>query len=352
MRAPDKQRFFNAVNHVESSEVGLFELEADIAIVNQIMGRRYDMALHSYELPADDCVEFNRRLGNDMIYFCHIWRLGRKEKIDAEGRIHYIDGTMKTPASLKDIWFPDMGETRRRLEELLSAVDGTGFGVMCGAQSADAVAATAIGFETFCLALYDNPGFVTDFQKRIHDYHLREQEMYMGYPIDAIKLGSGLVTNRGPMLSPEMMEAFATVYLRQQAQLAKQKPLAVVMHMDGKVRGVIPDLIEMGVDVLHPVEPCSGEQDIYAIKETYGRRIALCGNIDINGVLLHGSVEDVARDVEKHMDRLAVGGGYIVASSHDLHQLIPVANIFAMRDAVQNYRFRASDGRPQDRDGR
>jgi len=46
------------------------------------------------------------------------------------------------------------------------------------------------------------------------------------------------------------------------------------------------------------------------------------------------------------MDRLAVGGGYIVASSHDLHQLIPVENIFAMRDAVHDYRFGASDGRP------
>jgi len=50
--------------------------------------------------------------------------------------------------------------------------------------------------------------------------------------------------------------------------------------------------------------------------------------------------------VAEHMDRLAVGGGYIVASSHDLHQLIPVENIFAMRDAVHDYRFGASDGRP------
>ena len=64
--------------------------------------------------------------------------------------------------------------------------------------------------------------------------------------------------------------------------------------------------------------------------------------IDVDGVLLNGTTEDVKRDVEEHIEKLAVGGGYVVSSSHDLHQLIPLENFYAMRDAVHNYQFQIS----------
>ena len=112
-----------------------------------------------------------------------------------------------------------------------------------------------------------------------------------------------------------------------------------VRGFPGNIADMIPDMIEMGVDIVNPIEPCSGLQDIYKIKEMYGDKITLSGNIDIDGVLLHGTPEDVKRDVIEHMEKLAVGGGYIVSSSHDLHQLVPVENFYAMRDAVHDYRF-------------
>lgn len=97
-------------------------------------------------------------------------------------------------------------------------------------------------------------------------------------------------------------------------------------------------LIEMGVDVINPVELCDGQQDIYELKKRYCDKIVFCGNIDINGVLLNGSPEEVKQDVIEHIDGLAHGGGYIVASSHhDIHQLIPLENLYAMGDAVHEY---------------
>ncbi|MCK4591293.1 MAG: hypothetical protein KAT86_06025, partial [Candidatus Latescibacteria bacterium] len=108
MRDPDKARFMNAANHIESGEIPLFETDPDMKIVNQIMNRDFPMSVHAYELSAEDNVELNCRMGNDMIYFSHIWRVGRKEKADAEGRIHYIDGEIKTEADLDKLWFPDL----------------------------------------------------------------------------------------------------------------------------------------------------------------------------------------------------------------------------------------------------
>ena len=338
MRSPDKNRYLRAARHIEAPDVPFFELEADPVIVSAMLGKPVDLALHSYELPIPDVVEWNGRMGNDMAYLGHIWRLGRKEMRDADGRRHYVDGTMKTPASLTDIWFPDLTAFRRRLEALFAHLDGTGVGVMAATTSVGFIVATAIGYQDFCLAVIENPGFVAEFRDRVEEYALRELEIILSYPVDGVRIGSGLITNSGPMLNPEMMERYEYRSMRKQAAMIKAAGKALTFHIDGKVDRVLPILIEMGADVLNPIDPCGGQQDIYEVKRRWGKQIALHGNIDISGVLLKGTPGQVADDVCRHLDVLSRGGGYIAASSHDLHQLLPVANIYAMRDAVHEWR--------------
>jgi len=340
MRTPSKERFLNAVNHVEQQDIPLFEMEADIAIVRQMMGQDYDMALHSFELPIADVVEWNRRMGNDMVYLGHVWHLGRKEQTDADGRVHYVDGLMKDRDSLADITYPDLDSVRRRLDELFAEIDGTGFGVCHGAQTAGFTVPTAIGYGDFCMQTLMDPDFILDFQKRVHDYCMREMEIILEYPVDVIKIASGLITTTGSMISPEMMEAFEFPYMSELAALIRSKGCLVLFHVDGDVTPHIPRFLEMGANILNPIDPSSGAEKIYEIKAEYGNRLALQGNIDIDGVLLKGTPEAVQQDVREHIERLAAGGGYVVASSHDLHQLLPVENIYAMRDAVHACQFR------------
>jgi uroporphyrinogen decarboxylase len=352
MRSPDKRRFLDAARHIETQEIPLFEIGPDMAVARQILGQDLPMDLLVYELPIPDYIELNRRMGNDMIYFAHIWRLGRKQRVDAEGRLHYIDGMIKTPDDLKGIWFPDLDLQQRRLEELLNRLQGTGMGVVCNTQSAPFVTATAMGYEDFWVNAKWRPGFVEEFIHIIQDWCLRELETFLRYPVEVIKIGSAFVTKTGPMCSPEMLARLETRYLSQQVQMAKAHGRLVFHHVDGNITRMIPDFIRMGIDILNPIEPCAGLQDIYEIKEKYGDRIALCGNIDVDGVLLHGSREEITREVQERIDRLAGGGGYICASSHDLHQLIPVENFYAMRDAVHQYRFVRPANRKEDTDRR
>lgn len=340
MRNPDKKRFLDASRHVETQQVPLFEVDPDMSVARQILGKELPMDRHAYELPVDDYVELNLRMGNDMVYFAHIWRLGRKERKDEAGRIHYIDGTMKTPNDLRSLWYPDLDAQRRRLEELLDRLEGTGMGVVCCTQSSPFVVATAMGYQDFWIHAKLNPGFVDDFIKLIHEWCLRELEAYLRFPVDVVKTGSSFVTKTGPTCSPAMLERLETRYLAEQVQMAKERGKLVLHHVDGNVMAMIPGFIDMGIDILHPIEPCAGLQDIYQIKAKYGDRIALCGNIDVDGVLMHGSPEEITHDVCEHIDRLAGGGGYICSSSHDLHELIPVKNFYAMRDAVHEHRYR------------
>jgi len=340
MRVPNKQRVLNAIKHIEQEEIPFLEIDPDMDLVNRILDTKFPLNLHSFELEARDNVALNLKMGNDLVYFSHVWHLGRIEKEDEFGRLHYSDGFMKTPEHLKDIVYPDIDDLKRKLDEHCKAVEGTGLGIMYGSQTAAFTVMSAMGYQDYLLGTIIQPELLLDFTKRLHDYNLKEMEILMQYPIDIVKVASGLVIKTGPMVSYEQLEEFELQFIREQAQLVKSKNLPLYFHIDGKIDKLIPQFIEMGVDILNPVDPCGDTQDIFDLKKRFGKEITFSGNIDIGEVLLNGTPEEVKANVIKHMETLAIGGGYIVSSSHNLHELISVENFYAMRDAVHEFKFK------------
>ena len=340
LRSSDKRRYLNAVRHVESAEIPFQEDEIDPSIAAKILGRRLPM-VHSYELPVADYVELNLRCGNDLVFLAHLWKLGRKTMLDSDGREHYVDGVIKTRADLKNITYPDLDAIRRHIEEVLAAIGGTGLGLKYTPSQAPFIVTTAMGYADYYEALITGPGFIHEFQKRVEDFCLRELELALSYPIDVVQFGAVLCAKNGPMFSRAMREEFEYPSLRRRVAMAKAKGVAVSGHFDGDNTALMPELIDIGIEVLNPVERCGGSQDIYRLKELYGDKLAFHGNIDLTGVLVYGTPEEVRRDVIEHIERLAVGGGYICASSHNITEAVPIENFCAMRDAVQTYRFRA-----------
>ena len=339
MRAPDKQRIFNAINHIQTNEIPFLEIDPDMHLVNQILDKKMPMDLHPFEMEADDNIELNTRMGNDLTFFGHVWRVGRKEFKDKDGRIHYIDGLMKNREMMDQITFPDLNDLERRLESHCKKVQGTGMGIMCKAQTAAFTTMCAMGYTDYLMNSMMDPDFVMDFTKRIHEYVMKEIEVFLKYPVDVIQMSSGLVTNTATMVDPEQLEILETQFIREEMNLAKAADKKIFFHVDGKIDNMIPEFVKMGVDVLNPIDLCAGNQDIYQIKEKYGEIITLSGNIDIEGVLKNGTPEEVVADVKEHIDRCAPGGGYVVSSCHNLHEFVPVENLYAMRDAVFNYKF-------------
>ena len=337
MREPDKHRILDAIRHIERPDIPLLEIDPDIAIMNQILSKELPFHLHSFEQEVADNVELNLRMGNDMLYFSHVWRLGRVNVQDALGRLHYKDGSIKTRSDFDQIWFPDLGKLEKRLDLTCKALEGTGMGLMCGAQTAAFTAMTAMGYNEFLMNTLADPDLVMDLIKILHEYCMREMEVYFQYPLDLMKVASGIITTTGPMVSWDMVEELETSFIREQIGIIRDRGKKVYFHIDGKVDQSIPDFIQMGVDVLNPIDPSGGIQDIYEIKEMYGGEITLAGNINIDTVLKDGTVHEVKADVTEHMERLGKGGGYIVCSSHNLHELIPVENFYAMRDAVMEF---------------
>ena len=340
MRQPDKQRIIDAINHIERPDIPLFEIDPDIEIMNRILGKKLPYNLHPFEQKVEDNVELNIRMGNDMLYFSHVWRVGRVDVPDNDGRLHYKDGTIKTRKDFDQLWFPDIGKLEQKLEATCKALEGTGMGLMYGTQTAAFTAMTAMGYNDFLLNTLADPDLVSDLIKTLHEYCLHEMEVFLQYPMDMMKVGSGIIATTGPMVSWDLVEELETSKIREQIKIIRDNDKYVFFHIDGKIDNLLPDFIDMGVDVLNPIDPSGGIQDIFQIKNQYGDRITLSGNIDIDTVLKDGSPEEVKADVIEHMEKLGKGGGYIVASSHNLHELIPIENYYAMRDAVMEYKLK------------
>ena len=338
-REPNVNRIYNAIDHLETADVPILEIDPDMHLVNQILEKKLPMHLHSFEMEAEDNVELNKRMGNDLTFFGHVWRVGRKEFTDEDGRIHYADGTIKRREQLDEIWFPDLNKLEKRLEEHCKKVQGSDMGIMAKAQTAAFTTMCAMGYNDFLLNTVMDPDFVMDFINRIHEYCLKEMEVFLQYPVDVVQFSSGLVTNSAPMVSYEELERLEFGFIEAQMQLVKAKGKKVFFHIDGKIDNMIPRFLEMGTDILNPIDLCAGNQDIFEIKKQFGSEITISGNIDIEGILRHGKPEEVFEHVQMHMDKLKSGGGYIVSSSHNLHEHVPVANFVAMRDAVLEYGY-------------
>jgi uroporphyrinogen decarboxylase len=237
---------------------------------------------------------------------------------------------------------PDLNKLEKRLEDHCNKVEDTDMGIICKAQTSAFTAMCAMGYSDFLLNTVMDVDFVYDMINKIHDYCMKELEVFLQYPVDVIQLSSGLVTNSAPMVAPDDLEKLETKYIREEIDLAKAYDKKIHFHIDGKIDSMIPDFAEMGVDILNPIDLCSGNQDIFEIKKAYGDIITISGNIDIEGVLKNGSPEDVTENVIRHIEGLAHGGGYIVSSSHNLHHYVPLENFYAMRDAAHNYKMKVN----------
>jgi uroporphyrinogen decarboxylase len=108
-----------------------------------------------------------------------------------------------------------------------------------------------------------------------------------------------------------------------------------MFHSDGRIDLLLDDLVEIGIDVIHPLEPLPG-LDFSAIKQRYGGRITFLGAIDISRAL-PGSQAGVVREAQTRIDQLAPGGGYILAPANHIQADVPVENIVTLYQTAQRY---------------
>ena len=154
--------------------------------------------------------------------------------------------------------------------------------------------------------------------------------------VDVVLLNDDLGTQNGPMLSPAVYRERIKPYQRALFAHVKRafgKP--ILFHSCGAVRAFIPDLIEIGVDALNPVQLSADGMDLRGLKRDFGKDLTFWGGgIDTQTVLNHASPSKVAEAVRRSVDVLAPGGGFVFCQVHNIQPDVPPGNVMAMYNAL------------------
>lgn len=159
-----------------------------------------------------------------------------------------------------------------------------------------------------------------------------------GDNIDMIELpGDDYAANENLLISPAMFRRFIKPALSRFINTIKEHNpnLKIMLHSDGMIEKLLPEFIDLGIDVLHPLEPVPA-LDQAAVKTLYGDQLAFLGGIDISHAM-PGSQADVVAEVQRRIEILGPGGGYILAPANHLQADVPVENVVALYAAAREY---------------
>lgn len=192
------------------------------------------------------------------------------------------------------------------------------------------------GLDRLLLDVRANPRFVHELLDGIAQYNLATLRRLVPLGPDAVFLSDDYGLQRSLMMSPRDWREFIKPRLALLFGEAKRAGCGVMLHSCGNVAGIIPDLIELGLDILHPIQPEA--MDSRWLKREYGRDLAFCGGLNTQQLLPGGTPEEVWAEVRRLGDELGQGGGYILEPGITVQDDVPVENLLAAIEAAKEYR--------------
>jgi uroporphyrinogen decarboxylase len=197
------------------------------------------------------------------------------------------------------------------------------------------------GLEQSLIDPLEDPEFTHALLRRISDffyeYHRRMFDACDGL-VDVAQVTDDLGTQKGPMISLDLYKEFYAPHHKRFIDLCHEFGIKVLHHDDGSNRIFLPTLVEIGIDILNPVQWTCPGMDMANLKRDFGQQICFHGAVENQRILPFGTIEEVRAEVRHCIDELASDGtGYILAPCHNLQVNTPVENIIAMYDEAYHY---------------
>lgn len=197
------------------------------------------------------------------------------------------------------------------------------------------------GMADFFVDLALNEEFASELMEKILDYHAKLYSRFLaevGEFVQIVHTSDDLGTQAAPYFSLSMYRRLVKPKQKSLMGHIKDKTEAKILyHCDGAIAPLIDDLIEIGVDILNPIEAAVTGMDPAVLKETFGKRICFHGGISQQQVLSRGTAEQVRGEVKQRIGELGRGGGYILAAAQTIVPEIPAENVVAMFEAAREY---------------
>lgn len=190
------------------------------------------------------------------------------------------------------------------------------------------------GMEDILLDVVLRPTFVQELLERLADGILETIRILVKTcEFEAIAVSDDYGTQKALVMSPAHWRQLVKPCLARIYSLAKQHGLRVFHHSCGHVVPIIPDMIDIGLDILHPIQPET--MDIAFLKREFGRNLTLCGGVPTQTLLVSGSPADVRNEVRRLKREMGRGGGYILEPGITLQADVPRANLIALIDEAR-----------------
>lgn len=255
--------------------------------------------------------------------------------IPETGATAYTDYPIRSLEDLESYEPPDIDElSMRRIEATSKRIGGQKL-ITSGIGMEGTLSYQLLGFSGFMKAIYADRKLASKVNDMILSFAIKLGRAMIDSGVEAIWLGDDYGYRKGLFLPPAIIRGFAMPRLKRIVQAFHKAGAFVIKHSDGDNNSILGDIVETDVDAFHPVQP--DVMDLGEVKERYGDKICMWGNIDCSRVLQDGTPDKVRREVRQCIKRASPGGGHVLGSSHSLHKKVKLENVSAMIDAGRRH---------------
>jgi len=296
---PDAHALLGSFRCQRVQHVPIFENNIGPETMSRILERPHSSTLFfsSPEIKA----EVAERIGLSSLIGGVILQTGRKTMRDGSGQDVYVDGMVKCRADLARFRAPSLEAIHEQIAREIEVGHRHDLAVGIVVYSPLTIAQLGIGLGDFMVKLHDDRDLIQAMFDHALDFYLPVVEEACKRAADFLFVGEMICYGSGPMFHPDLTREFLHESLAPFMRLARSYDVSVVLHSDGDNSEFIEDFIELGVNA----------------------------HVDLCGVLTRGTAAQVSQDVRDHLRRLGDGPGYVLGSSHELSDDIPVENLRA-----------------------
>lgn len=339
---PDINNFLKTLRSQPSVVIPIAELGVHPIIKKRLIGRDI--------INLEDDVEFWFKAGYDYIKLqpkadFNPNKIGVSEKLtfNDDGTVFRewaseSKGVISSEGDFEKYSFPSKNDFDYSNFERIKSLLPEGMGVV--GQYGDIFTMTweMMGFEAFSLALFENPQLIQKLNNTLGELVLSMYEHFVQLEsVDAIWYSDDIAYTNGLLVSPDVLDVYFFPWLKKIGALAKLYNKPFIFHSDGILYDVMDKIMDCGVNAIHPIEPKA--MDIAEVKDRYGDKLCLIGNIDVD-LLARGTPDEIRRNVMNNIEKLGKRGGYCVGSGNSIPEYVKYENYIAMIEAVKDYNSR------------
>jgi uroporphyrinogen decarboxylase len=353
-----KQAYIELKQHlgIPVEPIKMLDYVQQLPYVDEELMERFGVDFRMVQLPAATLPDI--ALFEEGQYYAFIDRWGSKLHMPKDGGLYFdwVEFPIKEPTmeALDHYHWPEPDPIEVNLQlgqQAKKLYENTDYALVGSAVIGGGIfeqPARVMGLQNFLMALVAEPVFANRLMEIITDIYIESCKRYLdqvGPYLQVFTYWDDLAGQNGWMINPEMYRKLVKPKQKHLVEAIKEKTGAKLFyHSCGAARGLIPDLIEIGFDILNPVQVSARGMDTRQLKAEFGRDIVFWGGgVDTQHILPFGKPQEVVDEVKRRIDDLAPGGGFIFSAIHNIQAFVPPQNIVAAFDTALDYgRYSAS----------